>query len=182
MQRCTCQALLQQEHLQVDALELTPAAERPAGHTSGSATPPSAGCMDNVSTTALLVGTATHQESLLSACVSGRQRCTTPLLPRAVWGTSTSGQPGAGMPSQGRVPGSLLRSLPVTLVTAPPGRGGQRIRSGGGRRCSLQGFKGEQLVAVKSIPGWAAWHSPPRWQPEWSASPGSPSRQQLRAE
>lgn len=55
MQRCTCQALLQQEHLQVDALELTPAAERPAGHTSGSATPPSAGCMDNVSTTALLV-------------------------------------------------------------------------------------------------------------------------------
>lgn len=25
----------------------------------------------------------------------------------------------------------------------------------------LQGFKGEQLVAVKSIPGWAGWHSPP---------------------
>lgn len=151
MQRCTCQALLQQEHLQVDALELTPAAERPAGHTSGSATPPSAGCMDNVSTTALLVGTATHQESLLSACVSGRQRCTTPLLPRAVWGTSTSGQPGAGMPSQGRVPGSLLRSLPVTLVTAPPGRGGDReLEVGEGGAAPCRGSRGNSWLLSRA--------------------------------
>lgn len=30
----------------------------------------------------------------------------------------------------------------------------------------LRLFKGEQLVPVRSIPGWAARHSPPRWQPE----------------
>lgn len=108
VQRCTCQALLWQEHPQVDAWELIPAAGRPAGHTSGSTTLPSAGCMDNGSTTALLEGTDTHQKSLLSACFSGRQRCTTSLLPRAVWGTSAWGQPDAGMSSHGKVPGSLL--------------------------------------------------------------------------
>lgn len=124
VQRCTCHALLWQEHLQVDAWELTPAAGKPAGHTSGSTTLPSAGCMDNGPTTALLAGTAKHQESLLlSACFRGRQSCTTLLLPRAVWGTSTWGQPDAGMPSQGRIPGPCS-NLCLSLSSLPLLEGG----------------------------------------------------------
>lgn len=183
MQRCTCHALLWQEHLQVDAWELTPAAGKPAGHTSGSTTLPSAGCMDNGPTTALLAGTAKHQESLLlSACFRGRQSCTTLLLPRAVWGTSTWGQPDAGMPSQGKISGPCS-NLCLSLSSLPLLEGGGTVSWKARREALLlQGFKGEQLVAVKSIPGWAGWHSPPRWQPERSGSSGSPSRQQLRAE
>lgn len=179
--RCTCQALLWQEHLQVDARELTPAARRPAGHIS--VAPPCP--MQTAWTMApplLCWWGLSPTRSHFCHCFCGRQRCTAPLLPRAVWGTSAWGQGNAGMPSQGRVSGSQLRSLPVTPVTVPSWKRGTLSWKWGREALLLQGVKGEQLFAVSTIPGWAGWHSPPRWQPEWSSSSGSPSRQQLRAE
>lgn len=73
-------------------------------------------------------------------------------------------------PSQGRVPGSPLQSLPATLVPDPPAGGDTASRG-----LLLRRFKGEQLVAARSIAGWAARHSPPRWQPERALHQAAPA-------
>ena len=159
----------------MDARELASAARRPAGHTSGghhTARCRLPGTADG-SAAAELAGTVTQQASLLlSACFSGRWRCTTLLLPRAACGMSTWGQPDAGTH---RPAGAGCRgphsSLYLPLLSLPLLRvGGQRV---GG--LLLRQFKGEQLVAVRSIPGWVAWHSPPRWQPERALHQAAPA-------
>lgn len=149
----------------MDAQETASAARGPSRHTSSShhtAWCRLPGTADGSATTQL-AGTVTQKESLLlSASFSGRQRCTTLLLPRAVWRMSAWGQPGAGTPHSARAGYQGPRSnLCLSLLSLPLLVGGTASWQG-----VLQQFKGEQLVAARSIPGWAAQHSPPRWQPE----------------
>lgn len=130
----------------------------------------------NGSAATQLAGTATQQESLLlSACFSGSWRCTTLLLPRAAWRMSTWGQPDAGTlhPAMTRCQGPRSSLLPATLVPASPRQGATTASRGGG--LLLRWFKEEQLVAVRSIPGWVARHSPPRWQPERALHQAAPA-------
>lgn len=92
-------------------------------------------------------GTVTQQESLLlSACFSGRWRCTTLLLPRAAWGMSTWGQPDAGTlhPARTRCQGACSSLLPATLVPASPRQGGTTASRGGG--CSCGGSRGNSWL------------------------------------
>lgn len=165
--RTTCRWVL--------AGELASAARRPAGHTSGSHHAGQCrlpGTADG-SAAAQPAGTVTQQEPLLlSACFSGRRRCTTLLLPRAAWGMSTWGQPDAGSPHPARAGCQGPRSsLCLPLSSLPLPRGGAASRGG----LLLRRFKGEQLVPARSIPGWPAPHSPPRWQPERELHQAAPA-------